>query len=116
MTEFYSAILHCVKMLLSVVIASVVTCVFFLASSASGNREAVGLPYQDADAYEVYSVLLPKEGEFWTKSKLIVIQEETEREIGPIQQKKCFQADYRFQATYAELLTDYNAKNSQSWL
>jgi hypothetical protein len=105
-----------VKVLLSAVFASVVASALSPVAFSSGNREVAGLPYQDSDAYEVYAVLLPKEGEFWSKSKLILIQQETEKEIGPIQQKKCFQADDRFQAKYAELLDDYNAKNNQSWL
>lgn len=104
------------KVLLSAVFASVVASALSPVAFSSGNREVAGLPYQDSDAYEVYAVLLPKEGEFWSKSKLILIQQETEKEIGPIQQKKCFQADDRFQAKYAELLDDYNAKNNQSWL
>jgi len=88
----------------------------FAVAIPSGGREGVGLPYQDSDAYEVYAVLLPGEGEFWSKSKLILIQQETDKETGPIEQKECFQVDYRFQAKYAELLADYNAKNNQSWL
>src|SRR6266852_2577501 len=107
MIEFHSAILHCVNVLLSAVFASVLVSVLAPVAFPAGNRDAAELPYQDTDAYEVYSVLLPKEGEFWSKSKLILIQQETDKEIGPIQQKKCFQVDYRFQAKYAELLADY---------
>jgi len=90
--------------------------ILFAAAAHSGSREAALLSYQDLDAYEVYSVLLPKEVPTWSKSKLILIQQETDKETEPIQERKCFRPGYRFQDKYADLLADYNARNNHSWL
>ena len=71
-------------------------------------------PYTDADAYQIYSLLVPSE-EVWG-SKIRLIQQETTKTSsdGFLTPERCI--DPRLSEKFGEAVLDYKRVNQQQWL
>src|SRR5262249_52281074 len=82
-----------------------------LAESPQDSTEAK--VYEDDDAYDVYSVLLPHEESFEFAKGTLVIQQETASEPDNASEP-CVTADAALR--FKEAIADYNRVNRRQWL
>jgi hypothetical protein len=70
-------------------------------------------PYMDADAYQIYSLLIPNE-EVWHSKTRLIEQETVTSAVMDITPESCI--DPTVSEKFRDSITDYHKKNKQRWL
>ena len=89
----------------------VIAALAFLFSGTQGEQSSSPGIYESADAYEVYSVLLPHEQSWRFATGALVIQQET---VPSEIQDGCFAEESK--KRFKDAISDYKAVNGKRWL
>jgi len=85
--------------------------VFSIVQIAFVRTSEVPTPYEDADAYEVYSAILPSEWPLHAaNAKALIIQSETRT------YKMCLRPDKEWENIVGPAISDYQKMNDKHWL